>query len=86
VKYSPVTGFTVEEVMSCLEIIRSDTSRKDEGNKEFKETSVASLELHLPKEEGQVRDHAFRFTITQPLADLTLCLLFPSRKRKGKLI
>ncbi|KAG1944424.1 NEDD8 ultimate buster 1 [Pimephales promelas] len=53
VKYSPVTGFTVEEVMSCLEIIRSDTSRKDEGNKEFKETSVASLELHLPKEEGQ---------------------------------
>ncbi|XP_056119605.1 NEDD8 ultimate buster 1 [Rhinichthys klamathensis goyatoka] len=53
VKYAPVTGFPVEEVMSSLEIIRSDTSRKDEGNKEFKETSVASLELHLPREEGQ---------------------------------
>ncbi|XDV25356.1 hypothetical protein PO909_029282 [Leuciscus waleckii] len=48
VKYAPVTGFTVEEVMSSLEILRSDTSKKDEGNKEFKETSVASLELQLP--------------------------------------
>ncbi|CAM4724286.1 hypothetical protein PO909_017563 [Leuciscus waleckii] len=50
VKYAPVTGFSVEEVMSSLEFLRSDTSRKDEGNKEFKETSVASLELHLPRE------------------------------------
>ncbi|XP_067233808.1 NEDD8 ultimate buster 1 [Chanodichthys erythropterus] len=49
-KYAPVTGFTVEDVMSSLETIRSDTSRKDEGNKQFKETSVATLELHLPKE------------------------------------
>ncbi|XP_077075342.1 NEDD8 ultimate buster 1 isoform X2 [Siphateles boraxobius] len=53
VKYAHVTGFTVEEVMSSLESIRSDTSRKDEGNKEFKVTSVASLELHLPREEGE---------------------------------
>lgn len=52
-KYSPVTGFTVEEVMSSLETIRSDTNRKDEGIKEFKETSVATLELHLPGEKGQ---------------------------------
>ncbi|XP_067290541.1 NEDD8 ultimate buster 1 [Pseudorasbora parva] len=52
-KYAPVTGFAVEDVMSSLETIRSDTSRKDEGNKEFKETSVATLELHLPREEGQ---------------------------------
>lgn len=58
-KYAPVTGFTVEDVMSSLETIRSDTSRKDEGNKQFKETSVATLELHLPREEGEVL-HAFR--------------------------
>ncbi|KAK7118883.1 hypothetical protein R3I94_022407 [Phoxinus phoxinus] len=50
VKYAPVTGFPVQDVMSTLEIIRSDSSRKDEGNKEFKETSVASLELHLPRD------------------------------------
>ncbi|KAK2870501.1 hypothetical protein Q8A67_024893 [Cirrhinus molitorella] len=48
-KYVLVTEFTLEEVISTLESIRADTSRKDEGNKEFKETAVASLELHLPK-------------------------------------
>lgn len=48
-KYVSATEFTLEEVISTLESIRADTSRKDEGNKEFKETSVASLELHLPK-------------------------------------
>ncbi|ROI48968.1 NEDD8 ultimate buster 1 [Anabarilius grahami] len=52
-KYAPVTGFSVEDVMLSLETIRSDTSRKDEGNKQFKETSVATLELHLPKEGGE---------------------------------
>ncbi len=48
------TEFTLEEVISALESIRADTSRKDEGNKEFKETAVASLDLHLPKREGEV--------------------------------
>ncbi|XP_043082335.1 NEDD8 ultimate buster 1 isoform X1 [Puntigrus tetrazona] len=54
-KYVSVTEFSLEEVISTLESIRADTSRKDEGNKEFKETSVASLELHLPKREGENR-------------------------------
>ncbi|KAF4095507.1 hypothetical protein G5714_023110 [Onychostoma macrolepis] len=48
-KYVSATEFTLEEVISTLESIRADTSRKDEGNKQFKETAVASLELHLPK-------------------------------------
>lgn len=52
-KYVSVTEFTLEEVISTLESIRADASRKDEGNKEFKETAVASLELHLPKREGE---------------------------------
>lgn len=52
-KYASVIKFPLEEVTSALESIRTDTSRKDEGNKEFKETSVATLVLHLPKEEGE---------------------------------
>uniref|UniRef100_A0A671NGJ4 NEDD8 ultimate buster 1-like n=1 Tax=Sinocyclocheilus anshuiensis TaxID=1608454 RepID=A0A671NGJ4_9TELE len=48
-KYVSSTEFTLEEVISTLESIRADTSRKDEGNKQFKETAVASLELHLPR-------------------------------------
>ncbi|RXN36471.1 NEDD8 ultimate buster 1-like protein [Labeo rohita] len=48
-KYVAATEFTLEEVISTLESIRADTSRKDEGNKQFKETAVASLQLHLPK-------------------------------------
>ncbi|XP_016092346.1 NEDD8 ultimate buster 1 [Sinocyclocheilus grahami] len=48
-KYVSATEFTLEEVISTLESIRADTSRKDEGNKQFKETAVASLELHLPR-------------------------------------
>lgn len=48
-KYVSVTEFSLEEVIFTLESIRADTSRKDEGNKQFKETAVASLELHLPR-------------------------------------
>ncbi|XP_073686976.1 NEDD8 ultimate buster 1 [Garra rufa] len=48
-KYVAATEFPLEDVISTLESIKADTSRKDEGNKKFKETSVASLELHLPK-------------------------------------
>ncbi|XP_016426087.1 NEDD8 ultimate buster 1-like [Sinocyclocheilus rhinocerous] len=48
-KYVSATEFSLEEVIFTLESIRADTSRKDEGNKQFKETAVASLELHLPR-------------------------------------
>ncbi|XP_009295948.1 NEDD8 ultimate buster 1 [Danio rerio] len=54
-KYASVIQFPVEEVTSALESIRTDTSRKDEGNKEFKETAVATLVLHLPREEGETK-------------------------------
>lgn len=49
-RYGPVTGFAVDVVRSALEMIQSDAVMKGEGNKEYKETSVATLELLLPKE------------------------------------
>nr|XP_055038728.1 NEDD8 ultimate buster 1 [Misgurnus anguillicaudatus]XP_055038729.1 NEDD8 ultimate buster 1 [Misgurnus anguillicaudatus] len=49
-RYAPVTGFGVDVVRSALEMIQSDAVMKGEGNKEYKETSVATLELLLPKE------------------------------------
>uniref|UniRef100_A0A8C1FSK3 Negative regulator of ubiquitin-like proteins 1 n=1 Tax=Cyprinus carpio carpio TaxID=630221 RepID=A0A8C1FSK3_CYPCA len=49
-KYASASGFSLEEVISTLESIRAE---KDEGNKQFKETAVASLELLLPKREGE---------------------------------
>lgn len=60
-KYASVIQFPVEEVTSALESIRTDTSQKDEGNKEFKETSVATLVLHLPKEEGETKIKKVKF-------------------------
>nr|NP_001070233.1 uncharacterized protein LOC767798 [Danio rerio]AAI24232.1 Zgc:153057 [Danio rerio] len=54
-KYASVIQLPVEEVTSALETIRTDTRQKDEGNKEFKETAVATLVLHLPKEEGETK-------------------------------
>ncbi|TRY55329.1 hypothetical protein DNTS_009036 [Danionella cerebrum] len=49
-RLTAVVGFPVEVVAESLERIRSDSTCKDKGNKEFKETSVATLELHLPPE------------------------------------
>ncbi|XP_056594580.1 NEDD8 ultimate buster 1 isoform X2 [Triplophysa dalaica] len=58
-KYASVTGFAVDVVRSVLEVIQSEAVMKGEGNKEFRETSVATLELHLPKE-TQTRKALFR--------------------------
>ncbi|XP_051543445.1 NEDD8 ultimate buster 1 isoform X2 [Myxocyprinus asiaticus] len=55
-RYASVTEFAVEDVRSALEKIRSDTVKKGEGNKEFKETSVATLELRLPREDGERKE------------------------------
>nr|NP_001107052.1 NEDD8 ultimate buster 1 [Danio rerio]AAI54455.1 Zgc:171563 protein [Danio rerio] len=60
-KYASVIQFPVEEVTSALESIRTDTSQKDEGNKEFKQTAVATLVLHLPKEEGETKIKKVKF-------------------------
>lgn len=54
-RYASVTGFAVDVVRSVLEVIQSEAVMKGEGNKEFRETSVATLDLHLPKE-TQVSD------------------------------
>ncbi|XP_057179171.1 NEDD8 ultimate buster 1 [Triplophysa rosa] len=56
-RYASVTGFAVDVVRSALEIIQSEAVMKGEGNKEYKETSVATLELHLPKETQTRKAH-----------------------------
>lgn len=47
--YAPMVGFSVSEVVSGLEALRAQAVRRGQGNKTFKETSVATLELLLPR-------------------------------------
>ncbi|CAL8399438.1 unnamed protein product [Arctogadus glacialis] len=48
--YAPMVGFSVSEVGSVLEAIRAQTVKRGQGNKAFKETCVATLELMLPRD------------------------------------
>uniref|UniRef100_A0A8C5FMA9 Negative regulator of ubiquitin-like proteins 1 n=1 Tax=Gadus morhua TaxID=8049 RepID=A0A8C5FMA9_GADMO len=48
--YAPMVGFAVSEVGSVLEAIRAQTVKRGQGNKAFKETCVATLELMLPRD------------------------------------
>ncbi|KAJ8010626.1 hypothetical protein DPEC_G00077030 [Dallia pectoralis] len=50
VKYAPIVNFPVAEVASTLENIRTHAVKRGMGNKTYKETFVATLELLLPKE------------------------------------
>ncbi|TSK16088.1 NEDD8 ultimate buster 1 [Bagarius yarrelli] len=50
VRYSQVVGFPVLNVEIALEDIRSQTVKRGKGNKTYRETNVATLELLLPKE------------------------------------
>lgn len=44
---------------SALEVIQTDAVMKGEGNKEYRETSVATLELYLPKESQVSSNYLF---------------------------
>ncbi|KAK3571631.1 hypothetical protein QTP86_015367 [Hemibagrus guttatus] len=50
IRYSQVAGFPQVDVEITLEAIRSQSVKKGKGNKTYRETNVATLELHLPKE------------------------------------
>ena len=49
-----MVGFSVSEVGSVLEAIRAQTVKRSQGNKAFKETCVATLELLLPRDGKKV--------------------------------
>ncbi|XP_036377396.1 NEDD8 ultimate buster 1 [Megalops cyprinoides] len=49
-KYASIVGFSVSDVETALETIRSQAVKRGKGNNTYKETCVATLELSLPKE------------------------------------
>ncbi|XP_036445543.1 NEDD8 ultimate buster 1 [Colossoma macropomum] len=59
VRYSQVVGFPLVDVEVALEDIRSQAVKKGKGNKTYRETNIATLELMLPKEirKGNKKKH-----------------------------
>ncbi|XP_073344233.1 NEDD8 ultimate buster 1 [Pagrus major] len=49
-RYAPLLGLPVSEVGGALESIRVQAVKRGKGNKTFRETNVASLELLLPRD------------------------------------
>ncbi|KAM4606508.1 NEDD8 ultimate buster 1 isoform 2-T2 [Polymixia lowei] len=49
-RYAPVVSFSVSEVEGALESIRAQAVRRGKGNRTFRETCVATLELLLPRD------------------------------------
>ncbi|XP_035650583.1 NEDD8 ultimate buster 1-like isoform X3 [Oncorhynchus keta] len=56
VNYAAIVCFSVSEVASALESIRSQAVKRGMGNKTYRETFVATLELLLPKDGKKVCD------------------------------
>ncbi|KAL1006414.1 hypothetical protein UPYG_G00072070 [Umbra pygmaea] len=48
--YAPIVSFSVPDVSSALESIRCQAVKRGMGNKTYRETCVATLELLLPKD------------------------------------
>ncbi|XP_074549030.1 NEDD8 ultimate buster 1 [Halichoeres trimaculatus] len=48
-RYAPLLSLSVQEVGGALEAIRVQAVKRGEGNKTFRETNVATLELLLPR-------------------------------------
>ncbi|XP_053491150.1 NEDD8 ultimate buster 1 [Ictalurus furcatus] len=59
VRYSQVVGFSQPEVEIALEDIRSQAVKRGKGNRTYRETNVATLELMLPMEirKGNKKKH-----------------------------
>ncbi|XP_060778402.1 NEDD8 ultimate buster 1 [Neoarius graeffei] len=68
VRYSQVVGFSQPKVEIALEDIRSRAVKKGKGNKTYRETNVATLELLLPK--GNKRKHYFETKLDITTQDL----------------
>ncbi|XP_018544075.1 NEDD8 ultimate buster 1 isoform X2 [Lates calcarifer] len=53
-RYAPQLGLSVTEVGGALESIRAQTVKRGKGNKTYRETNVATLELLLPRDSRKV--------------------------------
>lgn len=54
-RYAPLLGLPVSEVGGALEAIRAQAVKRGKGNKTFRETNVATLELLLPRDSKKVQ-------------------------------
>lgn len=57
-RYAPLLCLPSEEVGAALESIRVQAVKRGKGNKTFRETNVASLELLLPRDSKKVTSAA----------------------------
>ncbi|XP_076827383.1 NEDD8 ultimate buster 1 [Brachyhypopomus gauderio] len=60
VRYSQVVEVPLLDVENALEDIRSQAVKRGKGNKTYRETNVATLELHLPRDirkDGKKKSH-----------------------------
>uniref|UniRef100_A0A3Q1ITL1 UBA domain-containing protein n=1 Tax=Anabas testudineus TaxID=64144 RepID=A0A3Q1ITL1_ANATE len=77
-RYAPQVSLSVPEVGVALESIRVQAVNRGKGNKTFRETNVASLELLLPRDARKVEtqrkpsEHGLRY-IRLILSGKTLC-------------
>ena len=55
-RYAPVVCFSVEQVEEALEYVRGQAVKRGKGNRTYRETCVATLELQLPRDARQVRE------------------------------
>lgn len=53
-RYAPLLCLPVSEVGGALESIRLQALKRGKGNKTFRETNVATLELLLPRDSKKV--------------------------------
>ncbi|XP_046880284.1 NEDD8 ultimate buster 1 isoform X2 [Hypomesus transpacificus] len=49
-RYAPVVCFSVEQVEEALEYVRGQAVKRGKGNRTYRETCVATLELQLPRD------------------------------------
>lgn len=70
-RYALLLDLPAQEVGGALESIRAQAVKRGKGNRTFRETSVATLELLLPRDVKKVRDVLFLFLSFLPRARLT---------------
>lgn len=69
-RYAPVLHLSVTELGGALESIRVQAVKRGKRNKMFRETSVATLELLLPRDSRKVGLHDFSFMLQRGSADV----------------
>uniref|UniRef100_A0A3P8WVY4 Negative regulator of ubiquitin like proteins 1 n=1 Tax=Cynoglossus semilaevis TaxID=244447 RepID=A0A3P8WVY4_CYNSE len=64
-RYAPLLCLSVSEVGGALESIRVQAVKRGKGNRTFRETQVATLELLLPRDCSRVHTHTHTYTHTE---------------------